>query len=284
MKTFLDCIPCVVKQVLKAGRIATDNEELIKRMLDRIGEEIKNIPLNNTPPEIGKFIYSLVSEMTNNPDPYKEIKDKNISEAQNYYDRYRKLVLSETNRAKRIALATRIAVAGNVIDLGVDREFNLEKDIENAVNQDFKVWDFDILYQLLETKKKIMYIGDNSGEAVFDKILLEQLPGDITFVTRGKPVINDVTLLEAKQIGIEKYANLLDSGSPCPGAVLSECSEDFKTKFSVADIIIAKGQGNYEALSKVDRDVFFLLKAKCPIIARDAGVVVEDNLLMYKQK
>ncbi len=276
MKTFLDCIPCFMKQALNAGRIATKDEYLIKEILDKVGQVIKDIPLDNTPPETGALIYRIVSDITNNLDPYRAIKKHNIKQAQALYPKYLSQVESIKDEKKRIEMAIRIAAAGNVIDLGVERVFDLERDINEAINTDFKIWDFDLFYSKLKSAKNILYIGDNSGEAVFDKILIKQFKAEVVFATRGNPVLNDVTIHEAEEIGINDYAKIISSGVSSPGAISKFFTQGFKDVFANADLIIAKGQGNYEALSDEKREVFLLLKAKCPVIAKDAGVEVED--------
>ncbi|MBI9031494.1 DUF89 family protein [bacterium] len=265
-----------MKQALNAGRIATSDEDLIKEILNRVGEEIRDIPLDNTPPETGGLIYKIVSDVTGIQDPYQEIKEKNIAHALEVYPKYLEQVENINNPKDRIELALRIAAAGNVIDLGVEREFDLKRDIDDAINCDFKIWDFNLFYDKLSSAQNLLYIGDNSGEAVFDMILIKQLKTQVIFATRGIPVLNDVTLKEAKEIGLNKYAEIISSGVRAPGAIIKSTNEEFREVFNHADIVIAKGQGNYEALSNEDREIFFLLKAKCPVIAKDAGVEVED--------
>jgi len=282
MKTFLECLPCFMKQALKAGKVATSDEKTIKKILDKVGETIKDIPLENTPPETGGIIYKIVSDITGITDPYYETKQKNITHALDVFPEYHQKVLALNDKQKQLALAIRIACAGNVIDLGVDRVFDLKRDIEEAIKIDFKIWDFEYFCKKLNTAKLILYIGDNSGEAVFDKILLQELEPKVIFATRGIPVLNDVTLAEAKQIGLDKYAQLISSGVTSPGAIIKLASAEFVDYFQQADIVIAKGQGNYEALSTEARDIFFLMKAKCPVIAQDAGVDVEDYVFEYK--
>ena len=282
MKTFLECIPCFMKQALKSGKIATSDEVKIKEILNMVGKEIENIPLENTPPETGRIIYRIVSEVTGLEDPYHDIKQNNINHALKVYPDYEQKVNDIENYDKRLELAIRIATAGNVIDLGVDRVFDLRKDIDEAIKVDFKIWDFAIFKEKLAQADNILYIGDNTGEAVFDRVLIKQVGKNVTFATRGIPVLNDITIKEAKQLNIDKLAEVISSGSSCPGAVTKYCNDDFMQVFNKADLVIAKGQGNYEALSNENRDIFFLMKAKCPVIAEDAGVEVEDFVLEYK--
>ena len=276
MKTYLDCLPCFMNQALRAGRIATNDEKMIKKLLDEVGMMIQKIPMGNTPPETGEIIYRKIREITGNKDPYKNIKAKNISHALNLYPSLKEKVEKSDDR---LLTAIRIAIAGNIIDLGVNKEFNLVNDVERILHQEFAICDYDIFRQELNKAKEILYIGDNSGEAVFDKILIEELGKPVIFVVREIPIINDITRKEAEQIGIDKIAKVISSGTTAPGTILDLCNDNFIRKFENADMIISKGQGNYEGLSGVDRSIFFLLKVKCPVIARNIGVM-ENNIVL----
>ncbi|MEA1972927.1 MAG: ARMT1-like domain-containing protein, partial [Candidatus Cloacimonadota bacterium] len=263
-------------QTLRAGRIATNDEQKIKKLLDEVGILIQDIPMENTPPETGALIYKKISEITGNNDPYKKIKGKNIEHALHLYPELKQKVKESDDG---LLTAIRLAVAGNVIDLGVDKEFDIVEDVEIILHQEFAFFDYELFKQELQKAKEILYIGDNAGEAVFDKILIEELGKPVTFVVREIPVINDVTKKEAKKIGINKIAKVISSGTTAPGTILKSCNDDFLTKFNNADMIISKGQGNYEGLSNVNRSIFFLLKAKCPVIAENIGVKENDIIL-----
>ena len=266
-----------MNQALRAGRIATNDERKIKKLLDEVGMMIQQIPMGNTPPETGEIIYRKISEITGNKDPYKNIKAKNISHALDLYPSLKEKVEKSDDR---LLTAIRIAIAGNIIDLGVNKEFDLVHDVEKILHQEFAICDYDFFKHELNKAKEILYIGDNSGEAVFDKILIEELGKPVTFVVREIPVINDITRKEAEQIGIDKIAKVISSGTTAPGTILDLCNDDFIRKFENADMIISKGQGNYEGLSGIDRPIFFLLKVKCPVIAINIGVT--ENSIVLK--
>ena len=281
MKTYLDCIPCFMNQAFRAGKTATKDESVIKRILDETGAMISSIPMEQTPPETGAMIYKRISEITGNDDPYHEIKQNNIEHALSLYPELKSRVKKSDDS---LLTAIRLAVAGNVIDLGIDKEFDIVRDVEKILVQDFAVFDYEMFKSKLSSSKNILYLGDNSGEAVFDKILIEELNIPIIFATRETPIINDLTIKEAKQIGIDKIAEVISSGSKAPGTILGQCNDEFIKLFNNADMIISKGQGNYEALSDVDRDIFFLLKAKCPVVARHLNVKVDDIIFKYDQE
>jgi hypothetical protein len=276
MKTYLDCLPCFLQQTLRAGRVATDDEKILKQLLDDVGMMLKDIPLENTPPETGMLIYQKISQITGNKDPYKKIKKTNIEKALSLYPELKEKV---SNSEDRLLVAIRFAIAGNVIDLGVNKEFDIVNEIKKILTQDFAVFDYSKFKTALNNAENILYIGDNAGEAVFDKILIEELNKPVTYVVREIPVINDVTKEEARFIGIDKVAKIVSSGTTAPGTILDLCDEKFIDMFNTADLIISKGQGNYEGLSGVDRSLFFLLKAKCKIIATNIGVQENDIIL-----
>ena len=276
MKTFLDCLPCMMSQALRAGRMATDDEKKIKRLLDSIGAMMKDIPLENTPPETGDIIYKEVRKITGVADPYKKIKESNIQEAISLYPELKEIIRKSDNK---LLIAIRIAIAGNVIDLGVGKEFNIVEDVRIILNQEFGIFDFNEFVKHLEKANSILYIGDNAGESVFDKILIEELKKPVTYVVRDIPVINDVTYEDAIASGINEVAEIISSGSSAPAVIPELCDENFMKKFNAADMVISKGQGNYEGLSNVERSVFFLLKAKCHVIANDLNVKENDIIL-----
>ena len=276
MKTYLDCLPCFLQQTLRAGRIATDDEKIIKQLLDDVGMMLKDIPLDNTPPETGMLIYQKISQITGNKDPFKKIKKENIDKALYLYPEMKKLVDRSNDK---LLTAIKLAIAGNVIDFGVNRAFDIKEEIAETVNKKLVLKDYEDFKDALGKAKEILYIGDNAGEAVFDKILIEQLKKPVIYVVRGCPVINDVTFEDAVSIGIDKLARIISSGTPAPGTILKTCNPDFIKLFKSADMVISKGQGNYEGLSGEDRSIFFLLKVKCHVIARNIGAKVGDVIL-----
>ena len=276
MKTYLDCIPCFMSQALRAGQIASKDEGKIKSLLNDVGCMLKDIPMESTPPETGDLIYRKVREITGVEDPYKKIKESNIKEALILYPKLKQVV---RNSGNKLLTAIRIAIAGNVIDLGVGKEFNILEDVERVLVQDFAIFDYDQFVFQLKNAKSILYLGDNAGESVFDKILIEEMGKPVTYVVRDVPVINDVTLEDAISSGLDGVAEIISSGSSAPGTILNLCNDSFLEKFNNADMVISKGQGNYEGLSDVKRQVFFLLKAKCGVIARNLGVEENDIIL-----
>ena len=276
MKTYLDCIPCFFNQALRAGRIATDDEGKIKRILDEIGTALKDIPLESTPPETGRLIYKKVREITGNYDPYKEIKIENTHKALSLYHSLKQKVEQSDDS---LLLAIRIAIAGNIIDFGVNRNFDIEREIHEVLEKDFSIYDYQKFKECLGKANDILFIGDNAGESVFDRILIEELKKPTIYVVRDEPVINDVTYDDALQAGIDKVATIVSSGTNAPGTILTTCSNEFRKLYYDSKFVISKGQGNYEGLSDEKKPIFFMLKVKCYVIAKDIGVTEGDIVL-----
>ncbi|MEA2030205.1 MAG: ARMT1-like domain-containing protein [candidate division Zixibacteria bacterium] len=269
MKSFLDCIPCFFEQALRAGRIATDDEKVQKRLLEELGKNLSNISLESTPPETGRLIYRMVREITGNPDPFRELKRKSTEQALTLYPSL-KTIIEESN--DKLLTAIRLAIAGNVIDLGASATFDLDLAIKDSLENKFAICDYSAFKKYLAKSEHILYLGDNAGETVFDKLLIEQMNKPVTYVVRETPVINDATAEDAIQAGIDKVATIVSSGSDAPGIIPRICSPELRERLDKSDFIIAKGQGNYEGLSNENYRIFFLLKAKCQIIADDIGI------------
>lgn len=276
MKTYLDCIPCFMDQALRAGRIATNDESLVKKLLEKFGSSIETISMQTTPPQIGDMLYKEIRKIAGNDDVYAKLKKQSINEAITLYPQLKEFVSSSANP---LLTAVRIAIAGNVIDLAINKNVNINEELHKILNQDFAIFDFYEFAEYLGNSKSILYLGDNAGESVFDKVLIEELDLPVTYVVRDVPVINDVTFQDAIDSGLDEVAKIISSGSSAPGIILELCSGEFRKRFYEADMVIAKGQGNYEGLSDVKRSVFFLLKAKCRVIANDLNVDVNDIVL-----
>ncbi len=256
--------------------MATDDEKKIKAILDEVGMMLKNIPIGSTPPESGRLIYSKIKQITGNLDPYKEIKNNCTQEGLSLYPFLKSCVKESKDR---LLTAIRIAISGNVIDFGVNRNFNIKDETERVLIKDFAVCDYDRFKKSLGIAQKVLYIGDNAGECVFDKILIEEIGKPVTYVVRDIPIINDATYEDAVQAGIDEVATIISSGTDAPGTILKTCSREFKKIYHRAEFIISKGQGNYEALSGERHPIFFLLMAKCKVIADDIGVHEGDIIL-----
>jgi uncharacterized protein with ATP-grasp and redox domains len=278
MKTYLDCIPCFFKQALFAARAAVDDEETIKEVLNRVGALVSEIPMYNSPPETGREIYRIVREVTGVEDPFADLKAESTRTALTLYPQFKQWVEASKDPLEP---AVRLAIAGNVIDFGANPDFQLEQEIQETLQIEPTINDYNAFRGRLKSAQSILYVGDNAGEAVFDRILIETMARPVTYVVRERPIINDATVEDAIKSGLDEVADIVSSGWDGPGVSLKGGSEAFMRYYDRADLIISKGQGNYETLSGEQRPIFYLLKAKCPVIARDLGVNKGDTVIKY---
>lgn len=276
LHTYFDCFPCFVDQALRAGRMATDDEQKIKRLLDEVAMVLKDIRLESTPPETGRLIYQKVKKITGNGDPYRKIKRENTLKALTLYPSLKRTVEASDDR---LLAAIRLAIAGNVMDFGASKDFDIEAEINEVFQRSFAIFDRAEFRDHLSKAQRVLFIADNAGECVFDRLLIEELKKPVTYVVRGAPVVNDATCEDAQQAGVHKVAEIMSSGTDAPGTLLATCSREFRELYERSTFIISKGQGNYEALCGEKRPIFFFLKAKCHVIAEDLGVNPGDIVL-----
>jgi uncharacterized protein with ATP-grasp and redox domains len=273
MKTYLDCFPCFVEQAVRASRLVTDDEKVIKQILDEVGSHFQDVPLNSSPPETGEYIYRRIREITGVNDPYKNLKKASIAEVLSIYP-----ILEEMINKSDDPLLTSICLStiGNVLDFGIKRKYKLMEEIGKISEMEYAIFNYKEFREHLDRASSVLFIGDNAGESVFDKLLIGELGKPVTYVVRETPVINDSTMDDALESGLQDVAEIISSGSTAPGTILKLCNAPFLEIFKEADMVISKGQGNYEGLSGVDRTVFFLLRAKCQVIAQNTGVQLND--------
>ena len=272
MHTALDCIPCFARQALEAARFATGDPVAHEQIVRDLLRFAANMNLAQSPPEVGQRIHRQLREMTGVIDPYRAVKDRFNQMA---LEMRPELSAKVERAADPLAVALRLAIVGNVIDLGVKSgltEGEVRQTVTGALDEPFH-GDAGEFRQAVEAAGNILYLADNAGEIVFDRVLIEQLPTDrLTVVVRGAPILNDAIMADAEVAGLCDLVEVIDNGSDAPGTILNDCSEDFRRRFAEADLIIAKGQGNFETLSDEAADVYFLFKVKCPVIANHVGL------------
>ncbi|MBN1569804.1 MAG: DUF89 family protein [Acidobacteria bacterium] len=281
MKTYLDCIPCFFKQALFAARAATHDENRIKEVLDKVSGLVPDIPLESPPPETARYVYGAVRDITGVSDPFRTHKDKSIERALQLYDSLKSAVTASEDPLRT---AVHIAIAGNVIDFGAAQHFDLDNEMKDVLKKKPAIDDYESFRQSVETGGTVLFLGDNAGETVFDRILIETLRKNTVYAVREIPIINDATMEDAVKSGIDKVARIISSGCDAPGTILKRCSREFLEHYRTADVVISKGQGNLETLSEETRPIFFLLKVKCRIAAHHLGaeegsLVLKDNRL-----
>ena len=283
MKTHLDCIPCFARQALEAARMATEDQEERLHIMRRVMRKASSFPEDAPPPAMGGAIHRIIREVTDDADPYCEIKRRANEFALELLPDARD---TATGADKPFETALRLAIAGNVMDWGAKAHTDVSEDaveqmLHEALDAPLVGDSPEGLKRRIQGADDVLYLADNAGEIVFDRLLISLLPcPHVTVAVKGSPTINDATMEDARQVDLVSRAEVVDTGGDTPGAVLDQCSKLFKELFEDADVVIAKGQGNYEALSDVDRHVVFLLKAKCPVVAGEIGCEVGDMLLL----
>ena len=283
MKIQLDCLPCFVKQTLSVLKMLQADDQTCESIMRQVLHKLSTIDLNQTPPEQAQQIHALIRELCDNPDPYATQKKTDMELALQLYP----MIEAEVEQADNpLYAALQMAIAGNSLDHGVYHDLSPEQArafLEQGLHTQV-IGDIEGFKTQIDKADTILFLGDNAGEIVFDRFLLRHLCAHkVTYVVRGGAILNDALLSDALDADIDKMVTtLMDNGDNSPGTVLHRCSAQFQELFARADLIIAKGQGNYETLSDCTQNLFFLLKAKCPVVAQHIGCNVGDALL-YKR-
>ena len=266
--------------MLRIARVATDDNEKIEIVLKESAKHLSLANLNLTPPELADNPYKLVYKITGNNDPYKEIKEAHIKTALNLYPMLKEMVKKSSDK---LLESVKISIMGNAIDLGSTFD-SIEIDLNEFLKSNFNLNDFEDLKNAVKNSRNILLIGDNAGETVFDRVLIEtlaELGRNVKYAVKSKPIINDATKEDALKSGI---TNVIETGSSMAGTILYTVNEDFLKELENSDLIIAKGQANYETLSEESLPIFFLLKIKCAPIARSIGHSIGTNIVLKSKK
>ena len=273
------CVSCIINQSAKVANAIGADSKLSEEMTSTVEVLSKDFSRDENPPEIASYVYEKMAELANKTDLYDEVKALSTQKAVSFVP-HLKNKLSESE--DKLLTATKIAVAGNVIDLAAAVEFDLKEELEKVFDRGFAYNDFDIFKDKLSKAKDIVILGDNVGEHVFDYMFIEvlqELYPDVnyTYMVRGKPIINDVTMKEAKAYGFDTLCNLVDSGVNTPGFAYNRANKNAQELFDNADIVISKGMGNYECLTPIAREnICFLLKVKCQVVANSLNKEIGD--------
>jgi uncharacterized protein with ATP-grasp and redox domains len=271
MRTYLDCYPCFLRQALDAARYAQADDDQQRAILNLVLDTLRSLDAASTPPEIGDAIHRIVRQETGGGDPYAGAKEEATRQALALYPRLKTLIAEAPDP---VAVAVRLAIAGNIIDLAPGNTYDLWQTVERVLDQPFAIDDSRAFTRALASTETLLYLADNAGETVFDRALIEILQVPVIYAVKGGPVLNDATVDDAIAAGLDRIAEVVSTGSDAPGTVLRTCSPGFRRRYDDARMIVAKGQANYETLSSEGDHLFFLLQTKCPVIADDLGVSV----------
>ncbi|MDI6840540.1 MAG: ARMT1-like domain-containing protein [bacterium] len=281
MKIYPECIPCFFQQALTTLQMATQDNDLQLKGLKEIAKQMPALMELPTPTHVGRIVHNIPKLITNNHDPYKSVKAKHTKVTLRLYPKLKKIV---ENSGDPLFTALKVAVSGNIIDFGRGERFNIEEDIEHTFNKEFVIFDYNEFKIDLQKVTKILWLADNAGETVLDKLLIEELNKPVIYAVRGVPVLNDATIDDAISAGIDKVAELVNSGTDAPGIILEYCNHEFRELFAKSELVLSKGQGNYETLSETNAPIYFLFKAKCPAVAEELGVNVGDIIFKKGKK
>ncbi|HHV35811.1 MAG TPA: DUF89 family protein [Syntrophomonadaceae bacterium] len=281
MKTYYECLPCLLRQTMEAAKMVNETPETQEKILRCVLSEMSKMDLNKTPPHMAHFIHQYIKKATQIDDPYRSLKKEFNQLSLDMSGEMRNIIQDSANPFET---AVKIAIAGNIIDFGPRGDIShqeVSNTVQDCVDQPLRFNRADELKKAIQESARILYLGDNAGEIVFDRLLLELVPTDnITYVVKGKPIINDATMEDAMETGLCDLLRVIDNGSDAPGTILEICSPVFQKEFERSDLIIAKGQANYETLSQISgKKIFFLLKVKCPVIAHDLDCESGDLVL-----
>lgn len=276
------CVNCIIGQIEKATKVLNLNNNLAQEIMEEVKTKALNFDKKRTPPYVAKEVYELLAKKTKLSDPLEKIKQASIKNALTFVPLIKEKIRKSDDK---LFIAIKAAVAGNVIDFAVMKEFSLDKEIENVFHTDFSINFYEEFKSKLEKTNRLIILSDNAGENVFDKILIETIneiypKKEIIYATRGKAIINDITTKEALQIGIDKHCTVMSTGVDTPGLEKSQASKEFLDLFEESPLILSKGMGNFECLeSYKDERIFFLFKVKCEVVASQIGRVVGEIVL-----
>jgi len=265
----LECFPCLLRQAVEAGKLATEDEgkrlEVVRAALRILGEA----PPESTPPLLCLKVHEEVKRITGNADPYREVKRAFNRLAKEMYPELRRKVESSPDP---LLTAVKLAIAGNVIDVGPGMDFDLKKTVSEVLDRDLSLNHLEHLRRELERSSTVVYLADNAGEVVFDRILIETLGKKVIYVVKKDPLLNDASREDAEFAGMEEVAEVVEVELN-PETIYTPAQASFLRE---AELVISKGQGNYETLEGMGANLFYLLMIKCPVVARRLGGRVGD--------
>jgi damage-control phosphatase, subfamily I len=272
MKIYFDCYPCFLRQALHAARLAKGNTIQQHQVVIKTMKLLEKLRPGTTPPEMACLVHRIVRKEISSADPYEQVKHVSTQAALNIYPKLKQLVAESDDP---LDTAIRISIAGNIIDFGVsDHHHDLWETVKKVLKQRYDIDDGATFKSGLQSADYVLFLADNAGETVFDRVLIEQLPIPVIYAVKGAPTLNDATVEDAISAGVDSVAKIIDNGTDAPGTILSMCSSEFLDNYKAAPLVIAKGQANYESLSDAGSRIFCLLQIKCPVISKDIGAPV----------
>jgi uncharacterized protein with ATP-grasp and redox domains len=286
LKSAPECLPCAVRQAMRTTRIAGLDGEAQKKAALAAMRVIVELDHGAAPAVIATAAIRAAEALFEGRDPFAGIKRETTAEALALYEEMRPEVeaeLSSLDPIGRIRLCAKLAAAGNIIDFGISSDYDLKGTLEDTLSRDLAVDASGELHQAILGASEILVVGDNAGEIVFDRFLLDEITGmgkTAYLSVKSGPVLNDAVMSDALAAGIGEPVRLMETGSSSLGVALEECSPEFVRLFKRAGVVISKGQANYETLEDASRPVFSILRVKCPVISQPLGIPTGASVLM----
>lgn len=287
MKTHLDCFPCFLKQAVIAVRLWTEDKGLQANVIKEAAKEILHADISKPPAYTTTFLHRRIRELLGR-DPFEEVKSRYNQITLSLYPELKKIIQGSENS---LMTAIRLSIAGNVIDFGIFTSVDIKGTIQKALSEPLAVDDFLPFKQALTKNQEILYLLDNAGEIVFDRLLIEefiQMGIRVKAVVKGYPVLNDSTFKDAVQAGLLDICEVIDNGSDCIGTIIEMTSEEFRKEFDLASFIVSKGQGNFETLDYQfgtflnTKKICYLFQSKCDVVSRELGLPLGSMLLKIR--
>lgn len=266
MKIHLRCVPCFFEQALSAARTLGLPAPDARRLVRRVNAAVDRMDWEQPAPLMGRAIHHAISAITGEDDPYAELKRAHTEAALGLLPAAQDVVARAPDPFEA---AVQLSIGGNLIDLASapGRVVDVQDCFRQALARPVDQGGVRELERRVARARDVLFLADNAGEVVFDRPLLRLIgPDRVTVAVRGGPVINDATADDAAQAGLTERYRVITTGSDVPGIWLPECDPAFRAQFAAADLVIAKGQGNFETLSEQDREVYFLFLVKCPAV------------------
>ena len=279
MKVARDCHGCLQRLAFQAVELATSDERIKARAIEESLKILeRDFSCDQVSIVIATKIHDVIKEITQNPDPYRGMKDKELEIARELLDEIR------LEYGNELFGCLKLAVLGNAIDFFRPMDI-IRMDMRGRV--DFIIDDSKQLEAKLKSGGKVLYLADNAGEVFFDLPIVSWMKqlACVIYVVKAAPVQDDITLEDIRRAGMEaELEEIITTGTATPGIDFSLASAQFKHEFDTADLIFAKGMGYYESLSELPAKgkVFYCLKAKCQPVADSLGVKLGSYVAMIR--
>jgi len=278
VRVHLDCFPCFLRQSIIALRLGTRDAAVREKILKDVLQEVEQSDTSRPPAYTTTFIHRKIRQLLKG-DPFSQIKSEYNQIALALYPSLKRLVQESSDP---LWTASRLAVAGNVIDFGIFTSVDIEGTVKRALHSPFAVDEYHAFKDALSDTEEVLYLLDNAGEIVFDRILIETMVSSgkrVVAVVKGTPVLNDCTRVDAFEAGLPEVCEIIDNGSDAVGTIIEWTSGDFQKSYAQMQFIISKGQGNFETVSDPRKTIVYLFQSKCEVVSRELGLSLGSMIL-----